>query len=213
MMKYLIAIFIFSSLLTAQEPVSSSPKLKRSLLPEGDAFSDREARRLARPLFEEDSLFSEMDDEDGVSHHRFYFSAGLNPFPTVYIGYRGFYHGYGSDLSIFGSAVPLFGDGPLGTGDFWLPIPGLEYKHLFFTENSWQKFRAGKAAFYVGIGAAILPVGLNPEGVIGWQFNHLGKLDFFEIGTHALYITISDRRVKVDTMPFSLVSLKYGVMF
>jgi hypothetical protein len=148
----------------------------------------------ALPEFEEsDSLF-------------FYVSGGVNPLPTVSLGFRTLYNSLGSDLSISGSLFPIAACGKMGV----FPIPGVLYKQLFFTGRGWQNLAPRTSAFYLGAQTGAYYVGdlaLNMGGLIGWQFKGKNHSDFFELGINPVVYT----NKKFDIMP--LGSLTYAFMF
>lgn len=150
---------------------------------------------------EGESLLPEMERSQYL-----YLAGGLNPFPTVSLGYRKLYCSMGSDISLCGSAFPMPGCGKMGA----VVVPGAVYKQLFFSAKDWQKLEAGKTAFYWGAQTGVYYLGdmaVSLGGLAGWQFSRKKGSDFFELGISPLiYI---DKRV----VPAPLFGLNYAIMF
>jgi hypothetical protein len=149
------------------------------------------------------------DIEEDAGHNRsqfLYVSGGINPLPTISLGYRKLYHSLGSDLSITGSLLPVAGCGKMGV----VPLPGVLYKQLFFSQRQWKNFEIGKSSFYVGAQAGVYPLlsfTVNMGALIGWQFQRKANSDFFELGINPLIYV--NKRVGI----FPLGSLTYAFLF
>ena len=133
-----------------------------------------------------------------------YFAGGLNPLPTLSLGYRKLYGAFGSDFSISGTAVPIF---TCHSGV--VVVPGLLYKQLFFTGRGWQGLEPGSSAFYIGPQAGVHVWGgvtTTFGALIGWQFKRKHHSDFFELGTTPVII---DRGL----VALPLFSINYAFMF
>jgi hypothetical protein len=131
----------------------------------------------------------------------FYIAAGVNPLPTLSLGYRMLYGSFGSDISLNGSVYPFFAVLP--------PVPGILYKQLFFT-RSWKRLEIGRSVFYWGLQTGIYPFGdftVNGGVLSGWQFKRKSRSDFFEIGINP--ILYNDEGLRL----VPLVSFTYGFMF
>jgi hypothetical protein len=155
----------------------------------------------AFPRFEEKPPLIEEERSQFI-----YVSTGINPLPTAAVGYRKLYGSFGSDLSISTSLLPIASCGRVGI----IPIPGFNYKQLFFKGMDWKGLPAGKSIFYFGIETSIYPLGsftLNGGGLLGWQFRREKRWDFFEIGINPLLY--SDNKFSV----VPLASLTYAFLF
>lgn len=138
-----------------------------------------------------------------------YFSGGLNPLPTIAFGCRILYDSFGSDIALSGSFFPI---GACGKLSFYpIPIPGLMYKQLFFSGNSWEGLKRGCSAFYWGAQTGVYPIGdltVNLGGLVGWQFKKRGGgCNFFELGVNPVLYT--GRKLRLAP----LASLAYAFMF
>jgi hypothetical protein len=135
-----------------------------------------------------------------------YVGGGMNPLPTVYVGYRTFYSSMGSDVAISGSLAPAI----MGSTTV---IPGLVYKHLFFKQDNWKDLKTGKTAFYIGPQIGVYPfdsfnyVAVNGGAVLGWQFKKKHRSDFFEIGINPILYDGEELQA------FPLGGVTYGFMF
>lgn len=142
-------------------------------------------------------------DEDFLSSTKvksqfFYIGGGINPFPTVSLGYRKLYNSFGSDFSISASRLSVH--------DLLMLVPGVIYKHLFFPKESWEKMKIGKSVFYLGLDMGFYPFAVNWGGLIGWQFKRKARSDFCEIGINPFLY--SD-----GLLVFPIGSLTYAFMF
>ncbi len=148
------------------------------------------------PLLEEEKDLAEF----------VYFSGGVNPLPTVSVGFRKLYSSMGSDISVSGSFFPTQACGKFGV----VPIPGLNFKQLFFMGKGWQKLERGSSAFYLGVQTGIYPLGdlsVNLGALTGWQFKRKNRSDFFELAINPILYT--NRKLRLAP----LASLTYAFMF
>lgn len=153
---------------------------------------------------EEPLFFSLNPKQDFLSSTKeksqfLYIAGGINPFPTLSLGYRKLHSSSGNDFSISASAMP-----------FIAIAPGAVYKQLFFTK-SWKEVEPGRSVFYWGLDAGIYPFGaftVNGGGLIGWQFKKKARSDFFEIGINPFFYSNGN-----GFRALPLGSLTYAFMF
>lgn len=146
-----------------------------------------------------------LEDSDQDRSQFIYLAGGVNPLPTISIGYRKLYKSLGSDISISSSFWPFAACGKRGV----IPIPGVQYKQLFFSRNGWRDMKTGSSTFYLGAATAVYPFtrSMCVGGLAGWQFKRKSGCDFFELGMNP--VAYVDKKIAI----VPLGSLTYAFMF